>query len=223
MSAYSSFQSLSRANDSTADRLSPLSSQIARRRSRVDSDTVTCNLLLFAILRPPFSWLYSIIHVLPHVSSIIASLITAVTCDEAQSTKHPWGGVVVPPHFSASKTTRWRCPGSIKWCPPFRRRVPSGAWVLPCAWGPPWAGVLPALRGFGAASLPPLGYRAPAPPRGRSACRGVALRGRGFGFESGSLGNLDTTSNPTADALCDRVRVSGISTVAPLPLMACGP
>lgn len=158
MSAYSSFQSLSRANDSTADRLSPLSSQIARRRSRVDSDTVTCNLLLFAILRPPFSWLYSIIHVLPHVSSIIASLITAVTCDEAQSTKHPWGGVVVPPHFSASKTTRWRCPGSISGAHPFGAVCPPGLGCSRAHGGP-----------LGRASCPPCGAS------GRRPCRPSAI------------------------------------------------
>ncbi len=85
---------------------------------------------------------------------------------------------------------------------------------------------LRSLRASGAVG--PLGGHPPVlrprPPLG-AACgfRGVALRGRGFGFESGPLGDLDTTSNPTADALCDRVRVSGVGSVAPLPLMACGP
>lgn len=132
------------------------------------------------------------------------------------------GGVVVPPQVSAPKTTLLRAL-EILVVPTLSAPCALRGLGAPVRMGAPLGGRPARPRGFGAASLPPLGYRAPAPPRGRSACRGVALRGRGFGFESGSLGNLDTTSNPAADALCDRVRVSGISTVAPLPLMACGP
>ena len=105
--------------------------------------------------------------------------------------------------------------------------MPSGAWVLPCAWGPPWAGVLPALRGFGAASLPPLAGWAPAapfatiivctfssaiaPPRPL----GAALRvgawpcGAGVSVLKVAPAYSGAEYKPGPGDLCDLVRVSG--------------
>ena len=98
------------------------------------------------------------------MSSRIASQSTAELCAPAHVTRHPWGGVVVPPIFQRRNNT-CACPGNISGAHPFGAVCPPAG---PCsrAWRPPAGGRParpPGLRG-GVLAAPRLLRRRP-PPR----------------------------------------------------------
>ena len=205
-SAYSSFQSLSIAKEIAAGRFTPFSEQIRSSFSMIPGANRTVIFLPSAIKPPPR---HDTIFLTSCQCRNNGNLPLSVTCHLS-----PMGGCRSTPPFFSAETTLVRALGSISGAHPFGAVCGVGP-SCSRAWGP--LRFAPGFVGptglLGGRRRRPCRRRPVAPPpspSGRSACRGVALRGRGFGFESGSLGNLDTTSNPTADALCDRVRVSGV-------------
>lgn len=127
---------------------------------------------------------------------------------QAQSTKHPWGGVVVPPHVSAPKRHSQRARWSISGAHPFGAVCPPGLGCSRAHGGP-----------LGRASCPPCGAsgRRPCRPSAIAPPRplGAALRvgawpcGAGVSVLKVAPAYSGAEYKPGPGDLCDLVRVSG--------------
>lgn len=176
-SAYSSFQSLSIAKEIAAGRFTPFSEQIRSSFSMIPGANRTVIFLPSAIKPPPR---HDTIFLTSCQCRNNGNLPLSVTCHLS-----PMGGCRSTPPFFSAETTLVRALGSIIGAHPWGAVLALGR-CAPGARGPLRS--LRSLRASGAVG--PLGGHPPVlrprPPLG-AACgfRGVALRGQGFGFESG--------------------------------------